>query len=68
MFQNLKFCQSQRPRFNPLEADSYPGDKSDAEGDKGRDANVGKRKMLKHNRYKHSAEFSSLSYLASNEK
>jgi hypothetical protein len=24
--------------------------------------------MLKHNRYKHSAEFSSLSYLASNEK
>ena len=31
VFQNLEFCQNQRPRFSPIEAASYPGDRSDAE-------------------------------------
>lgn len=51
MFQNFRFCQNQRPRFNPLEAGSYPGDRGDAERGKDRDAGAGKRKILKHDRY-----------------
>lgn len=45
VFQNLEFCQNQHSRFSPIEAASYPGDRSDAERVKDRDADAGKTKF-----------------------
>ena len=44
--QKLEFCHSQSPRFDPIEAASYPADRSDAEGSKDWDADTGKNQFL----------------------
>ncbi|MCB1106563.1 MAG: hypothetical protein KDK76_00535 [Chlamydiia bacterium] len=50
--QNLGVSQNWRSRFNPIEAASYPKDRSDGERVKDRDANEGKNQVLNHDRYK----------------
>ncbi|MCB1084903.1 MAG: hypothetical protein KDK60_02250 [Chlamydiia bacterium] len=47
----MEFCQNQRLRFSPIEAGSYPRDRSDGEGDKGSDADEGKNQVLKYEGY-----------------
>ncbi|MBF5059506.1 hypothetical protein NEPTK9_001020 [Candidatus Neptunochlamydia vexilliferae] len=42
----MGICQSQRSRFSPIEAASYPGDRSDAEGVKDGDVGTGKNQLL----------------------
>ena len=42
LLQNLVIFQSQRSRFNPIEAAYYPKDRSDADRAKDRDADKGK--------------------------
>ncbi|MCB1107796.1 MAG: hypothetical protein KDK76_06850, partial [Chlamydiia bacterium] len=49
--QNLGISQSQRLRFDPIEAASYPRDRSDADRVKDQDADTGKNKVLNHERY-----------------
>ena len=44
--QNLEFCQSQRSRFDPLEAAPIQMDRSDAEEVKDGDADTGKNQVL----------------------
>ena len=56
MIQNLGISQSQRLRFNLIEAASYPGDRSDADRVKDRDADEGKNQVLNHDRYKISSQ------------
>ncbi|MCB1106967.1 MAG: hypothetical protein KDK76_02605 [Chlamydiia bacterium] len=51
MIQNLGISQSQRLRFNLIEAASYLGDRSDADRVKDRDADEGENQFLKHDRY-----------------
>ena len=51
MFQKLPFCQDQRSRFSPLEAASYLRDRRDGEGVKDRDADEGKKQLLKYDGY-----------------
>ncbi|MCB1084493.1 MAG: YjbH domain-containing protein, partial [Chlamydiia bacterium] len=60
MFQNLGISQSQRSRFSLLEAASYPGDKSDAERIKDRNAGEGKNQVLEDDRYNLSKLFEDL--------
>ncbi|MCB1106529.1 MAG: hypothetical protein KDK76_00360 [Chlamydiia bacterium] len=50
--QNLGISQSQRLRFDPIEAASYPTDRSDADRVKDRDADTGKNQVLTRERYK----------------
>lgn len=45
--QNLEFCQSQRLRFDPIEATSYQNDRGDADGIKDKDGDAGKNHGLK---------------------
>ena len=52
MIQNLGISQSQRLRFAPIEAASYPRDRSDADRVKDQDADTGKNKVLNHERYR----------------
>ncbi|MCB1107267.1 MAG: diacylglycerol kinase family lipid kinase [Chlamydiia bacterium] len=52
MIQNLGISQSQRLRFAPIEAASYPRDRSDADRVKDQDADTGKNQVLNHERYK----------------
>ncbi|MCB1107526.1 MAG: hypothetical protein KDK76_05460, partial [Chlamydiia bacterium] len=51
MIQNLRISQSQRLRFHPIEAASYPRDRSDADRVKDQDADAGKNQVLNHERY-----------------
>lgn len=51
MFQNLEISQSQRSRFNPVEATSYPGDRRDSERVKGRDVDARKNQVLEYDRH-----------------
>ena len=44
--QKLEFCQSQRPRFKPIEAAPIQLDRSDGEGVKDGDADAGKNQFL----------------------
>ena len=50
--QKLEFCHSQRSRFSPLEAGTYPRDRCDAERVKDWDADTGKKQFLNHVRYR----------------
>ncbi|MCB1106682.1 MAG: hypothetical protein KDK76_01130 [Chlamydiia bacterium] len=52
MVQNLGISQSQRLRFDPIEAASYPIDRSDADRVKDQDADTGKNQVLNHERYR----------------
>ncbi|MCB1107681.1 MAG: hypothetical protein KDK76_06270 [Chlamydiia bacterium] len=51
MVQSLGVSQNWRSRFNPIEAASYPKDRSDADRVKDQDANEGKNQVLNHDRY-----------------
>ncbi|MCB1107866.1 MAG: hypothetical protein KDK76_07210 [Chlamydiia bacterium] len=51
MVQNLGISQSQRLRFDPIEAASYPRDRSDADRVKDQDGDTGKNQVLNHERY-----------------
>ncbi|MCB1106825.1 MAG: hypothetical protein KDK76_01870 [Chlamydiia bacterium] len=51
MVQNLGISQSQRLRFDPIEAASYPRDRSDADRVKDQDADTEKNQVLNHGRY-----------------
>ncbi|MCB1107835.1 MAG: hypothetical protein KDK76_07050 [Chlamydiia bacterium] len=50
----MEISQSQRLRFDPIEAASYPRDRSDADRVKDQDADTGKNQVLNRERYKYS--------------
>ena len=56
--QKLKFCQSQRLDFSPVEAVPYPGDRGDAERAKRQDADKGKNQFLECDGYTKRSDFS----------
>ncbi|MCB1081818.1 MAG: hypothetical protein KDK63_01595 [Chlamydiia bacterium] len=51
--QKLEFCQSQRSRFNPIEAAPIQVDRCDAEGVKDGDVGEGKNQLLELFGYTH---------------
>ena len=50
--QNLENSQNQRLRVDPIEAASYPRDRSDADSVKDQDGDTGKNQVLNHERYR----------------